>query len=83
MNLEMAYSASSHSRNTFCGMSWSNAYCRGPLCNQRGKVDSQGNRAGLFPSYFRTTAENIRKQWLQKIRRDVGPIFSLVKSTKV
>ena len=75
-------SASSHSRNKFRGMSWSNVYCRGPLCNQRGNVDSQGNRAGRLPSYFRSTAENIRKQRLQKIR-DVGPIFSLTKSTTV
>lgn len=26
---------------------------------------------------------NIRKQWLQKIRRDVGPNFSLTKDTKI
>jgi len=26
---------------------------------------------------------NIRKQWLQKIRRDVGPNFSLMKDTKI
>ena len=75
-------SASCHSRNKFRGMSWSKVYCRGPLCNQRGNLDSQGNRAGRLPPYFRSTAENIREQWLQKTR-DVGPIFSLTKSTTV
>ena len=49
-------SASSHSRNKFRGMSWSNVYCRGPLCKKRGNVDSQGNRAGRLP----VVAENSR-----------------------
>ena len=61
-------------------MSSSKVYCSVPLCNQTGCVDPQGNRVecSTFPK-----DPNIRKQWLQKIRRDVGPNFSLTKDTKI
>ena len=58
----------------------SKVYCSGPLCNQTGRVDPQGNRVGFFTF---PKDSNIRKQWLQKIRRDVGPNFSLTKDTKI
>ena len=51
----------------------SKVYCSVPLCNQTGRVDPQGNRVGFFT--FQKDP-NIRKQWLQKIGRDVGPNFS-------
>ena len=61
---------------------WSSSkvYCCVPLCNQRGRVDPRGNRVGFFTF---PKDPNIRKQWLQKIRRDVGPNFSLTKDTKI
>ena len=58
----------------------SKVYCCVPLCNQRGRVDPRGNRVGFFTF---PKDPNIRKQWLQKIRRDVGPNFSLTKDTKI
>ena len=61
-------------------MSSSNVYCCVPLCNQKGRVDPLGNRVGFFSF---PTDHNIRKQWLQKIRRDVGRTFSLTKNTRV
>ncbi|XP_073254897.1 uncharacterized protein [Porites lutea] len=61
---------------------WSSSkvYCCVPLCNQTGRVDPQGNRVGFFTF---PKDPNIRQQWLQKIRRDVGPNFSLTKDTKI
>ena len=58
----------------------SKVYSCVPLYNRTGRVDPQGNRVGFFtfPKY-----PNIRKQWLQKIRRDVGPNVSLTKDTKI
>ena len=58
----------------------SNVYCCVPLCNQTGRVDPQGNRVGFFTF---PKDPNLRQQWLQKIRRDVGPNFSLTKDTKI
>ena len=58
----------------------SKVYCSVPLCNQTGRIDPQGNRVGFFTF---PKDPNIRKQWLQKIRRDVGPNFSLTKNTKI
>ena len=57
----------------------SNVYCCVPLCKQKGNVDPQGNRVGFFSF---PTDETFRKQWLLKIRRDVGPNFSITKHTK-
>ena len=61
-------------------MSSSNVYCCVPLCKQKGNFDPQGNRVGFFSF---PADQNIRKQWLQKIRRDVGRNFSLTKNTRV
>jgi len=58
----------------------SRVYCCVPLCNQMGRVDPQINRVGFF-TFLKDP--NIRKQWLQKIRKDVGPNFSLMKDTEI
>ena len=60
--------------------SGSNVYCCVPLCNQKGNLDSHGNRVGLF-SFPKDP--NLRSQWLRKIRRDVGKDFTLIDLTKV
>ena len=58
----------------------SNIYCCVPLCNQRGTVDANGKRVGFFNF---PKDPNLRAQWLQKIRRDVGTKFKLTEITKV
>lgn len=58
----------------------SKVYCCVPLCNQTGRVDPHKETVRFF-TFPKDT--NIRKQWLQKIRRDVGLNFSLTKDTKI
>ena len=58
----------------------SNINCCVPLCNQRGTVDANGKRVGFFNF---PKDPNLRAQWLQKIRRDVGTKFKLTEITKV
>ena len=55
-------------------------YCCVPLYNQRGTVDANGNRVGFFNF---PKDPNLRAQWLQKIRRDVGTKFKLTEITNV
>ena len=58
----------------------SNIYCCVPGCTQKGTVDPEGNRVGFvgFPK-----DQNLRQEWLVKIRRDIGPHFKLTEATKV
>ena len=58
----------------------SNINCCVPLCNQRGTIDANGKRVGFFNF---SKDPNLRGQWLQKIRRDVGTKFKLTEITKV
>ena len=58
----------------------SNINCCVPLCNQRGTVDPNKKIVGFFNF---PKDPNLRAQWLQKIRRDVGTKFKLTEITKV
>ena len=58
----------------------SNIYCCVPGCTQKGTVDLEGNRVGFFGF---PKDQNLRQEWLVKIRRDVGPHFKLTEATKV
>ena len=58
----------------------SNINCGVPLCNQRGTIDANRKIVGFF-SFSKDP--NLRAQWLQKIRRDVGTKFKLTEITKV
>ena len=58
----------------------SNINCCVPLCNQRGTVDPNGKRVSFFNF---PKDPNLRAQWLQRIRRDVGTKFKLTEITKV
>jgi len=51
-----------------------------PSCTQKGTVDPEGNRVGIF-GFLKD--QNLRKEWLVKIRRDVGPHLKLTEATKV
>ena len=54
--------------------------CCVPLCNQRGTVDANRKRVGFFNF---PKDPNLRAQWLQKIRRDIGTKLKLTEITKV
>ena len=58
----------------------SNIYVCVTGCTQKGTVDPEGNRVGFFgfPKY-----QNLRQEWLVKIRRDFGTYFKLREATKV
>ena len=58
----------------------SNINCCVPLYNQRGTVDANRKRVGFFNF---PKDPNLRVQWLQKIRRDVGTKFKLTEITNV
>ena len=51
-----------------------------PGCTQKGTVDPERNRVGFFGF---SKDQNLRQEWLVKIRRDVGPHFKLTEPTKV
>ena len=55
-------------------------YCCVPLYNQRETVDANGKRVGFFNF---PKDSNLRAQWLQKIRRDVGTKFKLTEIANV
>ena len=57
-------------------------YCCVPLYNQRRTVDANGKRVGLM-NFPKNPWPNLRAQWLQKIRRDVGTKFKLREITNV
>ena len=55
--------------------------CCVPLCTKKDKRD---NQTGKKISFFRfAKEENLKKQWIHAIRRDVGPNFSINKGTRV
>jgi len=57
------------------------ANCCVPLCTKKDKRD---NQTGKTISFFRfPKEENLKKQWIHAIRRDVGPNFSINKGTRV
>ena len=58
----------------------SNINCCVFFCNQGGTVDANGKRVGFF---IFPKDPNLRAQWLQKIRRDVGTKFKLTEITNV
>ena len=43
-------------------------------------VDPEGNRVGFFGF---PKDQNLRQEWLVKMRRDFGPYFKLTEATKV
>ena len=51
-----------------------------PGCTQKGTVDPEGNRV-VFICFLKD--QNLRHEWLVKIRRDVGPHFKLTEATEV
>ena len=55
--------------------------CCVPLCTKKDKRDKE---TGEKFSFFRfPEEENIKKQWIHAIRRDVGPNFSINEGTRV
>ena len=58
----------------------SNMYCCVPGCTQKGTVDPERSIVGFFGF---PKDQNLRQEWLVKIRRDVGPHFKLTEATKV
>ena len=55
--------------------------CCVPLCTKKDKRDNQtGKKISLFRF---PKEENLKKQWIHAIRRDVGPNFSINKGTRV
>lgn len=55
--------------------------CCVPLCTKKDKRDKE---TGEKFSFFRfPEEENIKKQWIHAIRRDVGPKFSINEGTRV
>lgn len=55
--------------------------CCVPLCT---KKENRDKNTGEKISFFRFPEdENLRKQWLHAIRRDVGPYFSITEGTRV
>ncbi|XP_046583676.1 uncharacterized protein LOC124290869 [Haliotis rubra] len=54
-------------------------HCCVPMCTNDSRYDTEGQL-----SFHRIPAEkNLRKEWLVKIRRDVGPYFKLSDKTRV
>lgn len=47
-------------------------YCFVSFSKHKYKVDTHGNRSVSFFFFLVTKDSNLRAQWLQKIRRDVG-----------
>ena len=55
--------------------------CCVPLCTKKDKRDKE---TGEKISFFRfPEEENLKKQWIHAIRRDVGPNFSINEGTRV
>ncbi|XP_078366265.1 uncharacterized protein LOC144650453 [Oculina patagonica] len=57
-----------------------NRHCCVPLCTQRGKNGPAGQNVSFFNF---PNEEELRKQWIHAIRREVGSFFQVTKSTKV
>ena len=54
------------------------------LCTKKDKQDNQDNQTGKKISFLRfPKEENLKKQWIHAIRRDVGRNFSINKRSWV
>ncbi|XP_015749064.1 PREDICTED: uncharacterized protein LOC107328833 [Acropora digitifera] len=58
----------------------SNIHCCVPLCTQRGRVAPKGEQIGFFKF---PDEEQMKKQWIHAIRRDVGRFFRISRAMKV
>ena len=58
----------------------SNIYCCVPGCTQKGTVDPEGNRVGIFGF---PKDQNLRQQWYSENKARYLPAFQLTEATKV
>lgn len=70
---------------TPCKKSWREHYCCVPLC-QNSPDQTEKKRLGVEKLSFHSFPDQqspLRKEWIAKISRDVGPSFTITKRTKI